>query len=273
MSLMFFGKKNSLENMNLACIKDQIASQYLKGKGIEFGALNNPVKVDDIAAKVLYVDRLTKKQALVLFPELLEIAESIIDPDLLIDINTDDLRSLKDYKFDFFIANHCIEHLVNPLGFLQNVSRIMKPGSLFLLTVPDKEFTFDQRRELTTNQHLWKDYQNDTKTICNEHLKDFLQNKDVVDKPHQAIVEYFQKNNLPLSYYNGNKLPINPVTRKRLYNFHRERSIHVHVWNTESFNSFFDWANQKLNMGFIKMDTHAENSTPGEVVYLLQKNI
>jgi len=252
-------------------IKEHISSEYLKGKGVEFGALNNPLPINNDEASVTYVDRLAKQEALRLFPELEDIAEKIIEPDLIVDFNTSEFHSLKTHEFDFFIANHFIEHLVNPIRFLEDVSHIMKPGSLFLLTVPDKDFTFDKHRKLTTNDHLWKDYLHKETTISNEHLKDFLKHKEVVSHPHPAIVQYFEKNRLPLSYYKGNKLPLHPSTRKRLYDFHRERSIHVHVWNKTSFDGFLAWTNEKLQLGFEKLETHAPEDVVGEIVYLFKK--
>jgi len=171
----------------------------LRGKGIEFGALNNSLPLRGDNTKIVYADKLTKLEALRLFPELEESHTSIIEPDLIIDFNTDDLSSLKTAQFDFMIANHFIEHLVNPIRFLEDVSHIMKPGSLFFLTVPDKDFTFDKHRRLSTNKHLWADYRHNKKVTCNAHIKDYLLHKEIVDTPHPAIVSYFKAHKLPLS--------------------------------------------------------------------------
>ncbi len=252
-------------------IKEQLAQEYLVGSGIEFGALTNPLGVDPDKTSVQYADRLSKADALKLFPELKDVADSIVDADLLIDFNTDDLMSLNENDFDFFIANHFIEHLVNPIRFLESVSYIMKPKALLFLTVPDKDFTFDTKRKLTSNQHLWNDYFNQVTEISDEHIKDFLRHKEIVTNPHPEIIHYFKEHRLPLSYYDGNKLPWNPFTLKRLINFHRERSIHVHVWNRVSFDAFLTWINSKLQLGLKCLDTHTPDDLQGEMIYLLQK--
>ncbi len=251
--------------------KEQISHRYLLGKGVEFGALHNPLLINKTDASVLYVDRLTKLELLRLFPELIDFADSIVEPDFIVDFNTDDFTLLKKHQFDFYIANHFIEHLVNPIRFLKDITRVMKSGSLLFLTVPDKDFTFDKHRKLTTNEHLWNDYINDEKKISIKHIKDFLLHKEFVDNPHPAVIEYFENNGLPLSYYNGNKLPLNPIKRKRLYDFHRERSIHVHVWNKASFDNFFNWINDKLQLGLHKLDMHSTEDVDEEVIYLLKK--
>ncbi len=253
--------------------KTSISYRSLRGRGVEFGALQNPLSVNADVARVLYADRLSKRQALELFPELEEHRGRIVEPDILFDADRDDFADLHAHEFDFFIANHFIEHLVNPIRFLQGLSDVMKPGALLFLTVPEKEHTFDRLRELTSNQHLWNDYENEEKDLCNAHIREFLRNKEPVNNVHPAIVKYFEDNRLPLSYYNGNRLPLNPFTRRRLYRFHRERSIHVHVWNRTTFDDFLTWINERLNLEFEIENCDADDSGSGEMIYLLRKRL
>ena len=252
-------------------IKSQISIKYLKGTGLELGPLNNPLPMSAENAKVLYADRLPKSEALQLFPELRDIADSLIDADLLIDFDTDPLTVIRDKQLDFVIANHVIEHLVNPIQFLKNVSDNLKLGGRFFLTVPDKDFTFDRKRKLTTSEHLWKEYAAKVSTLSNAHIKEFLINKEAVAEIHPEVEKYFINNGLPLSYYQGNKIPLNPIKRRRLYNFHRQRSIHVHVWNSASFDSFLAEVNEKLQLSFHKIDSHTPGDVVGEMIYLLEK--
>jgi len=253
-------------------IKNQIALDHLVGKGIELGALNNPLPVDSEKATVEFADRLPKKEALRLFPELESIADSIVDPDVIMDLDTDDLEAIQQRDYDFVIANHVIEHVVNPIRFLDNVSRHLKPGGLFFLTVPDKRFTFDKHRELTTNDHLWGEYTTGVDTLSNDHIKDFLLHKEAVSEIHPAVEKYFRENGLPLSYYDGNKLPLNPIKRKRLYDFHRSRSIHVHVWDRHSFDQLLAFAIERAELKFELIETHNPDEVSGEMIYLLERN-
>jgi len=252
--------------------KTRISFDQLSGEGVEFGALHNRLPVDLDKANVLYADRLNREQALEIFPELGELGDQFIEPDLIVDFNTDALSSLAKHEFDFYIANHFIEHLVNPIKFLKELSDVMKPGSVLFLTIPDKEYTFDRNRKLTPNEHLWRDYLNDERTISNAHLREFLRFKEPVVDVHPEVVRYFKENGLPLSYYNGNKLPLNPIKRKKLYDFHRERSIHVHVWNMESFDSFLRWINTKLDLGFEIEFFDDDTRNKEEMIYVLRKD-
>tara|TARA_B100000575_G_scaffold277418_1_gene263726 strand:- start:3017 stop:4096 length:1080 start_codon:yes stop_codon:yes gene_type:complete len=52
--------------------------------------------------------------------------------------------------FDYIIASHVIEHAPNLLQFLTEIERILKPGGLCILIIPDKRFTFDLNRPVTT---------------------------------------------------------------------------------------------------------------------------
>jgi SAM-dependent methyltransferase len=49
-----------------------------------------------------------------------------------------------DNKFDSALCNQVLEHVFNPVEFLQEVNRILKPGGLLLLTVP---FVWDEHEQ------------------------------------------------------------------------------------------------------------------------------
>lgn len=253
-------------------IKENLALTHLVGRGIEFGALNNPLPVDSTQAKVIFADRLTRVQALEIFPELQDIADTIVEPDMIIDFNDlASLNSIASQKFDFLIANHFIEHLVNPIQFLEGCSQILQPGGVLFLTVPNKDETFDRNRNLTTNAHLWRDYLNGETKVSGFHIRDFL-NSIPAHTPPEVILDHFRENNLPVEYYEEMKLPLNPFKRRRLFNWHRQRSIHVHVWNRSSFDDFLSWINKKLEMRFSVIPSHDPEVVVGEMIYVLQKH-
>ena len=77
----------------------------MTGRGIEFGALHNPLPVNSDNAKVYYADRLPKEKALDYFPELVTVFDHIIEPDFLIDLDQDDLSIVNEEGFDFIIAS------------------------------------------------------------------------------------------------------------------------------------------------------------------------
>lgn len=251
-------------------IKEKIVDEELAGLGIEFGALHNPVPYNASTSKILYADRLTREDAINNFPELEDTASKIIETDIIFDLDRDSMSVLKGKNPDFIVANHVIEHLVNPIRFLKEVSDLLPDNGKMLLTVPDKNFTHDINRNLTRYRHLVFEYLVGTRRLANHHIRDYLKNKLPVDNVHPKTVEYFNKNGLPLSYYSGNKIPLNIVSRRKLYNYHRQRSIHVHVWDRDSFTHFIRLANRHFKLGFDVSDRSSDES-PGEAIYLLQK--
>jgi SAM-dependent methyltransferase len=126
---------------------------YLRGAGIEIGALHNPLKVPRMA-HVSYVDRMTVDELRHQYPELQR--EKLVNVDIV--DNGEQLATILDSSQDFVIANHFIEHCENPLLALDNMLRVLKPLGVLYLAVPDKRFTFDADRPATTLEHLYTDY-------------------------------------------------------------------------------------------------------------------
>ena len=65
---------------------------------------------------------------------------------------------------DFVIANQVLEHFQNPLLALQNMLRVLKPGGVLYLSLPDKRFSFDVDRPVTTVEHVLRDYRRGTRS-------------------------------------------------------------------------------------------------------------
>lgn len=53
-------------------------------------------------------------------------------------------------RYDFIVASHVIEHTVDPIGFLRDCQRLLKPAGRLVLAVPDKRFSFDVLRPPTS---------------------------------------------------------------------------------------------------------------------------
>jgi SAM-dependent methyltransferase len=137
-------------------IRAEVAARYLSGDGLEVGALHQPVLLT-ARARVRYVDRLTRAEALVHYPELLPHRDAIVEPDIVDDGET--LATVPSASQDFVIANHFLEHCENPLATLRNHVRVLRPGGRLMLAVPNAKDPagWDCERELTTFEHLVRD--------------------------------------------------------------------------------------------------------------------
>lgn len=140
----------------------------LNGLGLEIGPLHRPLESHP-GMKVEFVDRLTVAELRKHYPELGGL--SLVEPDIISDAET--LVGVPDGKYDFLIAAHVIEHMRNPLGSLKNWFRVLKPGGLLYLIVPDKRATFDFHRVRTTLSHIILDYIAPSTERDFEHFLDF----------------------------------------------------------------------------------------------------
>jgi 2-polyprenyl-3-methyl-5-hydroxy-6-metoxy-1,4-benzoquinol methylase len=53
-------------------------------------------------------------------------------------------------RFDVVIANHVIEHVADPIGWLGEIAQITRDGGSLFLAVPDRRYTFDYLRPVST---------------------------------------------------------------------------------------------------------------------------
>lgn len=95
-----------------------------------------------------------------------------------------DLTSISDGSYEFVLSSHSLEHIANPLKALTEWIRVLKPGGLVLLIVPNKNYCFDHRRPTTTFSHLLEDYQANIGEDDMTHFEEVLELHDLeMDKP------------------------------------------------------------------------------------------
>lgn len=134
-------------------IRYELASRYLHGQGLEIGALHYPLKVPTDVT-VQYVDRYSNADLRKQYPELSEqpfVPVSIVD-------DGEKLTKVRAKSQDFIIANHFIEHAEDPIGTIATHLKKLKEGGILYLAVPDKRYTFDYDRPVTTLAHLVQNY-------------------------------------------------------------------------------------------------------------------
>lgn len=52
--------------------------------------------------------------------------------------------------FDYIVSSHNFEHLPNPIRFLQGCAKVLKPGGMISMAIPDRRACFDYFRPVTT---------------------------------------------------------------------------------------------------------------------------
>src|ERR1700726_4603886 len=87
--------------------RKRIARQYLRGRGVEFGALHAALDVP-LQVEVRYADLQPAQELRRSYPHL----TSIRTPDLITDLES--MHGIDDESEDFVIANHVMEHVEDP---------------------------------------------------------------------------------------------------------------------------------------------------------------
>lgn len=195
-----------------------LSKKYLKGTGIEIGALMRPLPVSE-RASVIYVDRLPESELKTALPEV--DAGAFVKVDIVDD--GERLSQIEDESQDFIIANHMIEHCEDPLGTLARHLSRLKSGGVLFYAMPDKRYTFDADRPLTTFDHLVKDKTEGPQQSRWQH--------------YQEWVELVMKRPDP-----------NAKLATRL--MQTRGNIHFHVWDRNSFVDFLDRTRVMLGVPF-----------------------
>lgn len=158
-----------------------VAQAYLSGQGLELGALHRPLRVPP-QAKVTFVDRLTRGGLFEHYPDLA--GKELVPVDLVDDAER--LGRVADASQDFVIANHLLEHCQDPIGALKNFLRVLRPGGVLYLTVPDHRYTFDRDRPVTALDHLWADHRDGPQRSLREHYEEWVRLVEKVSDPVAA---------------------------------------------------------------------------------------
>lgn len=215
---------------------------FLKGDGIEIGALHQPLDVSDLPiSRIRYVDRLPAEQLRLQYPELKD--EAFVAIDIIDDGQV--LGTISNESLDFIIANHLIEHCDNPLGTFEHWLSKLRPGGIIFMAVPDQRKGWDERRPVTSIQHIIDDYRatsSDRKARNFHHFKEWVELVGNIHDP--AHVQWL----IDIDY-----------------------SIHFHVFTFESFRDLLAYGRERmaLPIRIIKAVPPSEGSW--ESVFVLEK--
>ncbi len=144
---------------------------YADLSGLEIGALCSPLLTKE-ESNVKYYDIFPKETLIEHFQEFYP-GRTFVDVDFV--AKTRSLSEvLGDIKFDYFIANHVIEHIPDFIGFFKAVYESLNDNGKFFLAIPDRRFTFDVDRPETSAGHLIVDYENNGSVDAAEHILDAL---------------------------------------------------------------------------------------------------
>ena len=123
-----------------------------------------------------------------------------------------DLSRIKDASYDLLINSHVIEHIANPIKALFEWKRVIKNDGIFVMVVPNKEFTYDNKRPVTKFEHIVEDYTKGVEEDDSTHFEEVIQLHDL------------EKDTTVKDYHDHYE--------RTMDNFNR-RIVHHHVFDTE----------------------------------------
>jgi SAM-dependent methyltransferase len=192
-----------------------LAYRFLRGNGLELGALHNPMSVPP-GARVRHVDRLDEDGLREEYGRHVGVPKTPID--FVEDAHT--LASIPDCSQDFVVASHVIEHMENPLLALSHWLRVLKRRGILYLAVPNREHTFDSARPVTAYSHVLRDLREGPEGSRADHYREWMR---IVGGLHEEQI------------------------RKRLPKaLEQRRSIHFHVWDPAAFLEILQRCRQEL---------------------------
>jgi SAM-dependent methyltransferase len=153
-----------------------------------------------------------------------------------------DLRSIDNSKYDFVLSCHSLEHVANPLKALREWNRVLKPGGMLVLVLPDRRYTFDKNRAYTTMAHLIKDEERDTPETDTTHFEEIAASYEPglyqgIDAKEELIAQ--------------------------LKNNYTTRFVHHHVFNFEVIEKMMNYVGLKM--------VYQQEAAPFHLIAIAQK--
>lgn len=131
----------------------------LRGEGLEIGAFARPT-VSPAQAPMAFLDFFTTEELRAQATANGGDPEAVVPVEFV--VRGEDYRDVVNRQFDFLIANHVFEHIVNPIAWLQMLGDLLKPEGHLLLTIPARTIRcFDRFRDPTSFAHIMWDYISD----------------------------------------------------------------------------------------------------------------
>jgi hypothetical protein len=233
-----------------------VAAKYLKGRGIEVGALGFPLLLPP-GALAIYVDKLAREQAEAIYQG--ESDKAYVDPDRVED--GFELPSFKLQSMDFVVGNHVLEHAPDFFGALARWTDITRVGGHIFAALPIASECFDRRRNITEPGHFLTDY----KAIVDDDISGF-ENSTL-----QHCRDYLRLACPEIWRERGQMTPccdqIQLEERARQMFFSRE-DIHYHTFSFESLKSTLELFVTSVRSN---MEIETVERSRSEIVFVLRK--
>lgn len=235
-------------------------------RGIEFGPLANPL-VSKEEGPIFYLDYTSAENL-----RLKSAADPNVDASAIVDVDFNlEEGSLTEIcgpsaPFCYVVASHVFEHLPNPMGWLREISALIRPGGIVSLAIPDRRYTYDYFRSTTTCAQLVANDRDQLSRPSSTQLADHFFNVRVVDTvaawSATPLIESCDR-----YHPDAQVLYLLDLGIAGQY-----MDCHCTVWTMEQFEQVFPEAVRLLDLPFTLRASHAPATYSNEFIVQLQRN-
>lgn len=211
--------------------------------GIEIGGGNNPLKLPG-SINVKYVDKHPVEKLLKLMKDNNYFTRRDLAKVDIVD-EAETLSSIAPGSQDFVIANHVLEHCRDPLLAVANMLRVLRDAGILFISVPDKRYTFDAPRPITTLEHLKADRAGGAGVSSKKHFEEWAElvesvsGKENIEKRATSLID-------------------------------QDFSIHYHVWTSWEMMELFSHVHETSGYSF---DIEHLSFNHIEVLFVFRKRL
>jgi hypothetical protein len=123
--------------------------------------------------------------------------------------------------------------------------RVLKKDGILYLAIPDKRYSFDKNRPITSISHLFRDYREGPDWSKREHFEEWIRHFDKIKDDDE-------------------------VERRVLHLININPSIHYHVWTQVEVLELIIGLKKELHLNF-EIELFLKNM--GEVIIILKKKV
>ena len=138
--------------------------------------------------------------------------------------------------FDYVVASHVMEHVPNPIGWLNEILSVVKIGGRVALFLPDRRANADYLRQETQFHHLAQWWMEQPSTPTPGQVLDFMVHSFALR--HGMVVDWDARGGpvgLERAYSDAEALS----TSTFVHNEGAYIDVHCTVWNAETFKAIF----------------------------------
>jgi SAM-dependent methyltransferase len=209
-------------------------ARELHGRGVEFGPGCHPLAVGPFVTSIKYCDAHDRAAFAGLFkvpadeiggfPERIDFRLQF-DREPFVDV-------IGRESLNFVVANHLVEHLVDPIRFLEQCYAVLAPGGMLFLGLPDKRRSFDRDRRRTTLEDLIARNEAGVTEASDERILEFVNQVERSESPVRLT---------------------DPGVREYLAE-QRRKSVHLNVWVPDDVIELFLYFGRRRGMPWTLYD-------------------